>query len=63
MRERADKFRKNAEECRRLAAHLKNPEHKALAAEVGVAWLALAQAFDKRLAAPEPDPRQVAQTK
>jgi hypothetical protein len=57
MRERAEQFRKNAEECNRLAVHIKNPEHKALAAEFAAAWLALAQAFEKRLTALQPNPR------
>jgi hypothetical protein len=62
MRKRAKQFRKNAEECKRLFVHIKNPEHKALAAEFAATWLALAQAFEKLLAALEPNPPEVPQT-
>jgi hypothetical protein len=62
MWERVKQFRKNAEECNRLSVHIKNPEHKALAAEFAAAWLGLAQAVEKRLAALEPNPREGPQT-
>ena len=56
MRERAERFRKNAEECNRLAVHIKNPEHKALATEYADAWLELAKAVEKRLTALDKQP-------
>src|SRR5258708_28253103 len=56
MRERVDRFRKNAEVCKRLSIHIKNPEHKALAAEFAAAWLELAKAVEKRLTALDKQP-------
>jgi len=56
MRDRLEQFRKNAEECKRLAVHIKNPEHKALAAEYADAWLELAKAVEKRLTARDKQP-------
>jgi hypothetical protein len=57
MQERAERFRKNAEECNRLAVHLENREHVALPVEFAAAWLTQAQAFEKRVTALEPGPR------
>lgn len=62
MRERAEQFRKNAEECKRLSVHIKNPEHKALAAEFATAWLALALAVEDRLGAVERNQREAPHT-
>jgi hypothetical protein len=62
MRERVKQFRKNAEECKRLALHIKIPEHKALAAEFAAAWLELAQAVEKRFTASELNPRKGPET-
>jgi hypothetical protein len=43
MQERAEQFRKNAEECNHLAVHLENREHIALPVEFAAAWLTQAQ--------------------
>jgi hypothetical protein len=37
-----EKFRQYADECRRLAAQVKDPELKAIANKLAASWLALA---------------------
>jgi hypothetical protein len=42
----AEKFHRYADECRRLAAQVKDPELKAIANKLVASWLALADSFD-----------------
>jgi hypothetical protein len=45
---RSEDFRKHADECDRLSAHLKSQEHKAFARALVSAWLALAEEAKRR---------------
>jgi hypothetical protein len=47
-----DEFRKNAEECRRLAERLRKPEHRQFARELASAWIELAELEASKGAAP-----------
>jgi hypothetical protein len=52
----AEEFRRQAEECRRLATRLKDPEHRSFALTLVSAWTELADRAEAKHAA---KPRQV----
>jgi hypothetical protein len=42
-------FQKRADECRQLAASLRNPEHRKFAADLAKAWIELAELEEREL--------------
>jgi hypothetical protein len=42
-----DRYRANAELCRRLAVRLRKPEHQQFARELAAAWVALAEHVER----------------
>ena len=48
MTSNAEEFRRCADECYRLSARLKSPEHKAFAVYLAGAWLALAEQAERK---------------
>ena len=42
-------YRKRADECRQLAASMRNPEHRKFAADLATAWIELAELEEREL--------------
>jgi hypothetical protein len=50
----AEEFRRQADECHRLAMRLKHPEHRSFARDLASAWTELAERAEAKRAAANP---------
>ena len=57
-----EEFRNHAEECRRLAACLRKPEHQCFALDLAKAWIALAEYEERKRVSADQSTRIVAQS-